>query len=189
MALLVTAILNLKMNAISPIIGITGGSSIVELGSPYDVNMFFENLKIHVIAKRADLQWAILTDRFYRRYLRPEELPVARRLMQEASIFMEKIWEPTITGVTLKEVPSTEFSMAKYYKKYFDGFLYCADSADLNYASFKDSPNYDYEPVRLICSNLEGIVAERSRTLTEYDALQGNPLWLRKVCAMRFEMC
>jgi hypothetical protein len=43
--------------------------------------------------------------------------------------------------------------------------------------AFKDSHGYEYEAVRLVIADQPWFTAEKKRSLTEYDSLEGRPFW------------
>src|SRR5437868_11039132 len=73
--------LNSRGNSMS-CVGFHGGSSICELGEAGDVILFFRFIEKYAVQRHSDLDWSILTDRLYRRYLRAEDLDFACRLMK-----------------------------------------------------------------------------------------------------------
>ena len=168
-------------------IGFNGGSSIYELGPAPDVSLFFDCLRTYAELGHPELDWRLLTDRLYRRYLRLDELERASSLMEQARQIFAQI--PAESGV---EWPSSMFgdpekssldpsqpTLADVFDKYFDGFARCVESARLNYEAFKSYPGYTYEPVRTVISDLAGFMRDKNKPLAEYDALEGEPFWLR----------
>ncbi|WP_321852795.1 hypothetical protein [Paraburkholderia tropica] len=168
-------------------IGFAGGSSICELGTASDVNLFFDLLRFYVEDEHPDTDWTLLTDRLYRRYLRSEETGHALALMERVrAIFAEK---PAHTSVEWDQqmladherswLDATQPTLADVFQKYFASFAYCVESAKLNYEAFKAYPSYSYEPVRTVISDLPGFARDKNKPLEEYDALEGKPMWLR----------
>ncbi len=168
-------------------IGFSGGSSIRELGPAPDVVLFFNCLRTYAEQDHPEADWSLLTDRLYRRYLRLEELDNASVLMERVrSIFSEKSaassieWDSTILANTEKSwLNPNQATLAEVFSKYFRSFSYCVESAKINYDALKSEPGYSYEPVRIVISDLQGFARDQNKPLAEYDALEGDPFWLR----------
>lgn len=164
-------------------VGFTGGSSIVELGPPSDIQYFFDCVKLYARNGSSGDEWSLLTDRFYRRYLKFEEIEKAANLMTEIKEIFSNIPGAPVdfkNEETFTRLDSTKTTLAELFAKYFDAFAHCAESAKLNYESFKLYPGYKYEPVRVVISDTPGFVESTERPLEEYDQLKGQPFWLRK---------
>lgn len=167
-------------------IGFCGGSSICEVGTASDVVLFFECLDYFVVKNNPERDWSLLTDRLYRRYLKLEELSSAAMLMNEVKEIFSKIpssevdWKPELIGNKSKTwLDPSHPKLADVFIKFFENFAYCVESAKLNYEAFKSYPGYQYEPVKTVPTDLAGIATEKTRSLQEYDALEGKPFWLR----------
>ncbi|WP_404994352.1 hypothetical protein [Cupriavidus pauculus] len=168
-------------------IGFSGGSSICELGPASDVVLFFDCLKAYVEQESQDQDWGLLTDRLYRRYLRLEELEKASSLMEQArQIFAQQPaasaveWDVKMLGNAEKgRLNPNQATLADVFSTYFEHFAHCVESARLNYETFKSYPGYTYEPVRVVISDLPGFARDKNKPLAEYDALDGDPFWLR----------
>lgn len=163
-------------------IGFHGGSSLCELGPTPDVSLFFNCLRTYAEGDHPETDWGLLTDRLYRRYLRREELDPACALMAQAREIFAQL--PAKTGVewdaAMLANPEKSWlnpeqpTLADVFEKYFDRFSYCVESAKL----FEQSWNM-YKPVRTVISDLAGFARDKNKPLAEYDALEGEPFWLR----------
>jgi len=121
-------------------------------------------------------------DRFYRRYLRKEELEPASELMIKVrKIFSELAsdevdWGQGIQGDINKTwLDAQQASLDMIFSKYFD----CFETA-VNSAIFFDKEYGKYFPVRLSMSNGIIFVIEKKRPLEQYEklALTDEPFWL-----------
>ncbi|WLE58842.1 hypothetical protein GIY62_17300 [Burkholderia plantarii] len=163
-------------------IGFHGGHTICELGPAPDVVLFFSCLERYAAQAHPEQDWSLLTDRLYRRYLRKEELEPALALMAQAhDIFAKK---PAVSSVEWDEAmlanPEKSWlevkqpTLADVFGKFFDQFVDACNSAK----SFFENFNI-YQPVRVVISDLPGFARDKKKPLAEYDALEGEPFWLR----------
>lgn len=165
------------------IIGITGGAALCELGSAIDVQLFFDCVGRYVEQEHPEVDWRLLTDRLYRRYLTLDQLEAASSLMDQvqrlfAGLSNDAInWQGLVTTETRLD-PSKK-TLAETFEKYFESYAHCVESAKMNYDAFKSDPDYEYEAVRLVVADQPWFLVEKSRPLEDYDALEGLPFWLR----------
>jgi hypothetical protein len=168
-------------------IGFNGGGLLCELGPAPDMALFFSCLERYAEQDHPEQDWSLLTDRLYRRYLRREELEPALALMTQAQeTFAQR---PAKTSIEWDEkmlanpekswLDPDQSTLADVFGRYFQGFANCVESARLNYETFKSYPGYSYEPVRTVISDLPGFARDKNKPLAEYDALEGEPFWLR----------
>lgn len=164
-------------------IGLTGGSSLCEIGSPTDVKKFFECLRLYAAAKYSEQDWRLLTDRLYKRYLRFDELAPASILMNQVRDTFVALPTASIDwGIGVgpgSRLDLNQITLAEVFAKYFESFFHCAESAKINYEGFKSFPGYTYEGVRLVISDQPWFMTEKMRSLDDYDALEGDPFWAR----------
>lgn len=169
-------------------IGIFGGGSIRILGPVSDVVLFFGCIKAFVLPHAPQKNWTLITDRLYRRYLKIEELDSAKRLMEEIQIVFSNTssgyieWDDKILVSQEKTRLNPELDvLSDVFSKYFNSFFYCVDAAKSSYESFKDYPDYKYEPVRIGISNVPHFMLDERRPLSDYDSLgdEEKPFWLR----------
>lgn len=165
------------------IIGFCGGSSICELGTTSDVVLFFDCIK-YFVSSDGDPRWHVLNDRLYRRYLRLDEMDMALEMMNHVREVFSKTassevnWNQELFAGKTWLIPNQK-NLADIFVKFFDGFAYCVESAKINYEAFKSYPGYQYEPIRIVPTDLAGFSTEKARPLCEYDTLDGDPFWLR----------
>ena len=59
------------------IIGIAGGGTVWSLGTAQEIQLFFDCIDAYVVKSFPNEDWRLITDRLYKRYLRPQELDIA----------------------------------------------------------------------------------------------------------------
>lgn len=167
-------------------IGFDGGSSLCELGPASDVVLFFDCLRTYAEQMHPEQDWSLLTDRLYRRYLRLDELEAASALMEQVRQLFAGLpasavdWDPSILGNIEKTwLDPKQATLADVFRKYFEHFAHCVESARLGYETFKSYPGYTYQPVRVVISDLPGFARDKNKPLAEYDELEGKPFWLQ----------
>ena len=78
-----------------------GGGAICELGPVSDVVLFFDCIHAFVAAERDGIDWTLLTDKLYRRYLCDEEFAPAVSLMTQVLLgrcYRRGIGQVTVQG-------------------------------------------------------------------------------------------
>lgn len=165
-------------------IGITGGSTLYELGTATDVQLFFDCLDTYIVQKSSAEDWQILTDRFYKKYLALDDLVVATLAMEKVRKIFQELPSNSIDWDELQKHPEETklnlqaSTLADIFSHFFNGFAASVDSAKLNYEAFKSYIGYRYEPVRIVVADAPWFIAEKNRPLTDYDKLDGKPFWL-----------
>lgn len=164
------------------VIGIDGGHSVYETGTTSDVVLFFECLDYFVVQDNPGQDWTLLTDRLYRRYLRLEDLNPAAILLKEVEGIFNKTsssevaWKQDLIGDRGKTwLDPSRANLADVFLGFFDNFKKAKESSLSFFEAFKI-----YQPVKIVPTDLAGIATEKVRSLQEYDALEGDPFWLRK---------
>jgi hypothetical protein len=166
-------------------IGIAGGGALCELGSTADVQLFFGCIERYVVSQYPERNWALITDRLYRRYLRMSDVENATVLMSQVQQEFAKLpntavdWKELLVDVSQSRLDPNKNNLAEVFEKYFDSFFHCVDSSKINYEGFKSFPNYQYEPVRFVVADLPWFMVEKKRPLDQYDELAGKPFWLQ----------
>lgn len=161
------------------IVGFDGGSSLFELGSISDMQVFFDCIGDFVAPTYPDLDWPILTDRFYRRYLRPEELASAQHLMDRVKAVFEKTpssavdWGNILAPNAVTRLDSSRPNLAEVYAKYFEAFAHCRESAEISY------DENEYQPLKVVVTDFPRFFEDQGRPLSDYETLEGEPLWKR----------
>jgi len=171
-------------------VGFEGGASIEVLGTIADVELFFGCVGEYAESAHPEQDWSLLTDRLYRRYLRLEELDRALGLMEQVREIFAQC--PTLPSVdwdgwkkAVAEDPESSKldisrpTLADVFSRYFKSFAHCVESAKVSYETFKPRPDA-YMPVRVTIADIPDCVTLYfNRPLSEFDELEGKPLWLR----------
>jgi len=163
-------------------IGFDGGHSIYELGPAPDVVLFFDCVKIYAERDHSERNWSLLTDRLYRRYLRQEKLKPALMLMgQVQELFVQRPakssieWDAKVLANSEKTGLNPEQpTLAEVFSNYSEHFASACGSAE----SFVDAFNI-YQRAQVVISDLTDFAHDKVKPLAEYDALDGEPFWLR----------
>jgi hypothetical protein len=164
-------------------IGIDGGHTVYELGPLADVVLFFECLNAYVVNVHVDQDWRLLSDRFYKRYVRQCDLEDSLLLMEKArSIFLNLPgssvdWDGEMQADRTRIwLNAKDDSLGHIFSRYFDLFAKAKDSA----ISFSDEFGI-YQPLRILVSDMPALIVERNRRLNEYDllGLSDLPFWRR----------
>lgn len=160
-------------------IGFSGGGFTGQVGTVSDAILFFDCVNYFALSARPDLDWSLLTDRLYRRYIALEDTENAQALMDE----LERIFNATpsseinwATEVVRSVLNPGLPTLADVFAKYFKFFRLCAESAILFHRSWNS-----VDPLRTIISDMPNTIAEEKRPLPEYDAIgtDDKPFWLR----------
>jgi hypothetical protein len=157
-------------------IGLMGGHALCELGTVEDVQQFFDCIDKCVMRRTGDTRWNVVTDRLYRRYLRPEELPIAAELMKEIKDRFADI-SPREAGILSRSSDESRLdpaatSLAEMFEKFFIHFEHCKESAEIFFQKWKKP-----QPLRIVRSSTAQFMVDSGRKLDAFDALTGEPFW------------
>jgi len=161
-------------------VGFYGGSEVRGLGSASDMKAFFACVDLAIEKMPLDARSVVLTDRLYRRYLRLDELDVAAELLGAVRNVLAGIaastldwrlvgWDPSTTRLD----PSSGM-VADVLSRHLKGAVDLISNA----RSFEKRFNI-YQPVITVITDTPRFYAESLRSLADYDALEGEPMWLR----------
>jgi hypothetical protein len=161
-------------------VGFCGGSAVRELGPASDMRVFFRCVGLAVSRLPSGGDGGLLTDRLYRRYLRLEELNPATAFIAKVRAVLDDIstksvdwkamgWDLSSTRLNLEEP-----NVSHVVHRYLNG----AHDLIGNAASFEKRFQI-YRPVMTIISDTPRFMIDSDRPLTEYDTLDGEPIWLR----------
>ena len=164
---------------VSTWIGLHGGNSMWELGSPRDMLVFFGCLDRLARPSLSEAGRFVLFDRLFKRYLRPEDLDeavsamtIARRCFQltavDDALLTRLGLDKNDTALRLEEA-----DLAKMFQKYFDAIFHCIESYRLG----KQMAGYFYNPVKVSRTDLPGFAEDKARDPKLYDELTGTPYW------------
>ena len=161
-------------------VGFFGGSSLFELGPPADVELFFGAVNLLAIPAHPSPNWSILTDRLFRRYLHLNELDAAQQLMDDTKEIFDSMpslridWSNITSPKAVTRLDPHRQSLGQVFSKYFEAFAYCRESAEVFFKTWNE-----YQPLRIVISDMPAFMVEKSRSIKEYDVLEGVPFWRR----------
>ncbi len=161
-------------------VGFFAGPSLFELGPVADVQIFFDCVAAFAVPQHPELDWTLLTDRFYRRYLRLEELRPAQVLMDHAKAAFERTpsqavdWQNISKPSAVTRLNPSGPSLVDVFKKYFEAFSHCRESAEIFLETFRQ-----YQPLKIVVSDMPAFLKDKSRLPQDYDSLDGAPFWKR----------
>ena len=161
-------------------IGFYSDCLINKIGRKEDISAFFQLVNDLVVKKDFKTDWSLITDRFYKRYLKWEELDPASILMRRiqeifADIPTNKVDWNSLSIDENTQLKLQEKSLAVVFDKIFIGFEECKDIAILEY---KKSGKY-IQPLRIVVADIPELMKDKLRPLADYDNLVGEPFWLR----------
>ncbi len=169
-------------------VGFFGGGSTCTLGPVSDVVCFFKCVDLVAREVYPMIDFSLITDRLYRRYLRRETMDEASRLMGLLKDAFNKLPAATVKRVGYQPDPESRLNFShetldQVFAKYFEYFSHCAESARLSFEGFANNSKYvyQYEPVRTISADLPACLEEQTTVLDDYDKIDGPPFWLRTV--------
>ena len=120
-------------------IGFTAGGFTGQVGTVSDAILFFECVRYFSLSARPDLDWSLLTDRLYRRYIALEHTQEAQALMDE----LQRIFSSTLLAKSTGEQEKVRTvldrglpNLADVFAKYFKFFRLCGESALLFHESW-----------------------------------------------------
>lgn len=141
-------------------VGFCGGYDMYISGKPYEIQAFFEAIKQLALTTPNDMDWSLVLDRLYMRYVRFEDIDKTKQIMDYCKINLTKEEDEESTNVFLM---------------YFRHFFSSVSSAISLYETFGQ-----YRPIKISVVDLPWYIIEEKRPLEEYDQLDGEPLWLRE---------
>jgi len=168
-------------------VAIVGSCDIHGVGPANDAVLFFDCIDWFVVPKYPNQDWSLITDKFYKRYLRLEELEPARKLMDKirkifstvssSEVEWREDWQQEDCDKTTlnSKLPTLDL----IFLEFFEGFDNVFNSI------MYDFNNYGiHHTMRLaICNGSHGLMAattEQFRPLKQYDSLgdTDKPFWM-----------
>jgi len=153
------------------------------LGLINDVILFFDCIDWFVVPNYPNQDWSLITDRFYKRYLRLEELEPARKLMDKIRKIFSTVsssevdWTKILQGDPNKTwLDSSLPTLDLIFLKFFEEFNNAVDELMYNYDTYGR-----YTPIRLtMMGDVFYRVSEQFRPLKQYDSLgdTDKPFWM-----------
>lgn len=166
-------------------VGFTGGQGLVETGPVIDMDLFFGCIEVFT-KKAQDVDWTLITDRLYKKYLKEEEVPKAKELMDQIyQIFSEK--SPSVVEWNLDEglykISELDFNsatLADMFERYFRGFDKCCERVNAHQEIRGNSPYYKYDPIMVVHASVTRSSDHRDIPLEVRDNLKPDdlPFWL-----------
>lgn len=140
-------------------IGFCGGGLLHETGTVSEFQSFFNTLvKLSEVFPNK-LDWSLVLDRLYKRYVRLEDLDNTKEIMDFCKMLLVK----------------EENEKNNPFLRYFRHFDSCIGDAKAVYAAFGE-----YIPIKIAIVDLPWQMLEERRPLEEYDQLEGEPFWTRE---------
>jgi hypothetical protein len=163
-------------------IGFIGGGTIIDLGTDGDVQLFFDCISYYVLFKYPEKDWSVLTDRFYRRYLKLEELDIAESLMKLVEEEFKQLdqeaidWDPILSGKVKSDLDRTKKTLFDTFSQYFRAFYRCMEFAIYEY---KHSSSNLYRPIMVAITTIPDVIAYEDIPLSVFDNLGADekPIW------------
>ena len=159
-------------------IGFSGAFTTFQIGNKAEMQLFFDCIEEYVV-KGDDKKWMLLTNRFYRKYLKLEELDTALLLMEEVNDAFKSIL--IADAYFISELPATTklkidgaITLSDVFSSYFKGFNKVIESAKISYAS-----SGNYRSVKVIVADMLESLKWDKLPDEEYEAVIGEPLWSR----------
>ena len=156
-------------------IGFSGGSSVAELGSVDEVQLFFDCIASYAVPSAVELDWTPLTDRLYRKCITVDQAPQARALMERVKTVFDRVASSSISRPTASAVTKldwTQPTLGGVFAEYFSRFVHCNESAELYFKSFDHQ-----RPLRVVITDLWAIAEDKRLPIEAYDAFVGEPQW------------
>ncbi len=166
-------------NPLIRMVGFHGGSSMFELGTVSDMQLFFDCIDSFVVSKHPETDWSLITDRLYAKYLRREDLQTGLSLMKTiensfATTSSSMVdWNLDVPRKTKLNHEAKTLDIV--FARYFVAFSHCSESAQLSYEAFGK-----YLPRRTGTTDVPHYIIDKNRRLTEYDSHIGKPFWQLK---------
>lgn len=163
-------------------IGIYGGNVIAEIGPASDSALFFDCMNEYAFKKYPELDWSLLSDRFYKRYIGKDDLEEASALMLKVQAIFEKVdtsvLEEMVKPGIDSELDLLQPNLAAVFGNIIDKFDEVKGSV-LN--AFKEWETH--QPLRILPSHIGALLMEKQRPLEEFDALSENdpPMWMQYI--------
>ena len=148
-------------------VGFCGGYDMYVSAKPVEMQTFFEAIKELSLTGPSNMEWSLVLDRLYKRYVRFEDIDQTKQIMEYCKSHLTKDGEDESTNIFLM---------------YFRHFFSSASSSISFYESFGE-----YLPIKISVVDLPWYLLENQRPLLEYDQLEGGPFWLRGYSAEDIE--
>ena len=181
-----------------------GGSTRFIVGPASDIEAFFRCVDRYVARRFPDTDFSLLTERFYRHYLRLEELTPAKALMDRIHATFASVSTASVDWNAMGSLaPETRLvlggvTLADVFTRLFRGFGRVVEQAEYDFVSYVgDGPEVDaeiarfrrtgagrhidrdvYNPVFIGRGDSLGAAMKADLSPMELDATSGVPRWL-----------
>lgn len=157
-------------------VGFAGAWSLFSLGYQGDMIAFFKLVEKYAVNSNYD-DWDIITNRLYRHYIARKDWDRSIKLMEDirmsfAHVQSSKVdWTQSLKLDTKLDISKN--NLAAVFDRFFVAFHHIMECMTLE---IEDGL---YRPIKVVQS--DPLLSEyfKQRTLEEYDAITGTPLWLR----------
>lgn len=165
-------------------VAFSGGNAVGQLGPVSDVVLFFDCINHFAADEQPNVDWSVLTDKLYRRYIDTNHLDQARARMVDLKEVFAKTpssaveWNSAMAGDRSKSILDPSGStLADVFAKYFEHFEWCAASSMAFHETWGSQV-----PIRTIISDMPQMLVDSDRPLAQHDALSPDdpPFWLRR---------
>ena len=163
------------------VIAVCGGDSVNQLGSASGLSAFFHCIRRFAITSLDTAEQELLLERFYKRYLRIEEVEPMLKALEVVHDCLQEMrasdvdWNKLDVDISRSGPHAPDASVADVFWSYFEQIRNAAKSS--LYCFYKDPKPY-FRPVKLCRGDFASLDREDKRPLEEYDALDGPPFWL-----------
>lgn len=148
-------------------VGFCGGYDVYESGTPNEIKNFFNAINELALTNQNNLDWSLVLDRLYKRYVRFDDLYKTKEVIDFCK------------NILIKEGDSeTDNEFLKYFRHFYSSL----SSAISFHETFGE-----YRPIKIIVTDLPWCILEEKRPLNEYDQLNGEPFWSREYSAEEVE--
>lgn len=160
-------------------IGYLGINSIMNLGTRSDVVLFFDVIKAYPVFDNPEIDFSLVTDRLYKRYVRFEDLDKTHELMKFIGESFKALppscveWSPVQTienGRT--NLDNSKSTLYEVFQDYFECFDELVASAKYFYED-----DGSYRPIKIARTTTPYYVYFKRIPLEYYDNLNEKPYW------------
>jgi hypothetical protein len=162
-------------------VGFAGGTSVFQVGSVDDMFFFFQCAKRFVFDARLVRHACLFSDRLYKRYVDLKDFTFFKEVIKVVIDDFSSVNLSCLNGVNdiiISNSLSLDFynssSLYEVFSKYFKAIYHCLEISELLF----NEHNYN-QPLRVVISDMPYLFVDESRTLEEYDNLDGDPFWMR----------
>ena len=160
-------------------VGYYSASTFTAIGPRPDMEAFFDVVNAFVVPLRPDVNFSIITENLYRRYIRQDRIDHAKQIMHLIQDELSKIepsalyWKKIKIDAKHSELNLNLDNLFECFAGYFRGFYRSIDRS-----TYFFEHGDDYTPVRIIRCETPYNLADSKRSLKAFDQIEGTPFWL-----------